>query len=141
MLRIVAILYLCFSFSVSAQSLTETIHICRQGSSEQIARQIHKLSTKKLTHSQIQDLFGLLDNREALKKIGNKTEVRDIAIIILQEISNILASKRNRNVKAIISFKNDSEEIFRYHLSDLRDKEFQKFKSEVHSWLLKKIPA
>ena len=141
MVRISLLVIFIFSASGNAQSLAGAVHIFKNGSPEQVAKQIYELSSQKLTYSELQQLFDLLNDKTPLKNIGPHCEIRDLAVIIFKGKSHICPSKRDRQVKAIISFKNKEEKIYRYHLSELKGKEFSSFKTKVQNWLLKKIPA
>ncbi|MCM8542075.1 MAG: hypothetical protein NE328_17530 [Lentisphaeraceae bacterium] len=129
------------SASLSAQNLSEALHIFKHSSPDLVARQIASLSSCKLTHNELLQMFDLLDDKSSLKKVGNHSEVRDLAVIIFQELSNIEPSNRDLEVKAIIAFKNRKGQVYRYHLRKLSDKERSDFKTKVQNWLLKKIPA
>ena len=129
------------SASLSAQSLSEALHIFKHSSPDLVARQLASISSCKLTHNELLQMFDMLDDKSSLKKVGNHCEVRDLAVIIFQKLSHIEPSKRDLEVKAIIAFKDKKGKVFRYHLLKLREKERSDFKAKVQNWLWKKIPA
>ena len=106
-----------------------------------VAKEVSSLSSRKLSNNQLLQMLDMLDNKSSLKKVGNHSEVRDLAVIIFQELSHIEASTRDLEVKAIIAFKNEKGQIFRYHIVKLNEKERSIFKAKVQNWLQKKIPA
>lgn len=127
--------------SVNAENMTEALHIFKHSSQDNIARQVTKISSCKLSQTQLLQLFDMLDDKSSLKKVGNHSEVRDLAVIIFQELSSIPPADRDLDIKAIISYKSGSGEVFRYRLLKLTDKERAAFKIKVQNWLLKKLPA
>ena len=133
---------LIISSQASAQSSIEIEHCLRNGTPDRVAAVITGQINKKITFQRINYLVSLLNDKSKPGKLNSTVQNRDIALVILSRITQIETSSRQHvRVKEIISHQDKNEEVFRYHILDIKENEFEYFRQKVIAWMEQRFPA
>jgi hypothetical protein len=110
-------------------------------SREEITGFIHQYASKNVCIDDLAELSSLLsdkDNIQATGDLSSKIQVRDVALVCIEELTgeSFLLPNKTYPVKAIFLYKQKSDDrVWRFSIPTLSDDEFKQVQLRINLWI------
>ena len=136
----VMIFYTPMAISSESTKTTDMVQKIKSSSREELGGLVYHYANKDVHIDDLVVLSSLLENKTPIAAgddLNNVVYVRDIALVLLQEITGefFLPSDKAFQVKMVLSFRSDDGlKFFRFEVLSLSDGEFKALKPVIDRW-------